>query len=128
LPLLTFAQFHGLDASPSNADEAQALLASARATRDACEAERASAENRLRETALLLRFYHYELEHANQKLAAAEVCVGEVRARLRMRGLPVTPITPPVLAASSPVFAAPPPQTSCDSLVSTRLQYAYSFH
>ena len=94
------------------AEARQKLLSDARAARDVYAQERTRAENQLLAAKQLVTALTRQLRIADEKLTSVEDFIGEVRVRMRMRGLQTYPKPPPPIprlaSAKKPTDNSPP--------------------
>lgn len=82
---------------------ASQLLANARSIRDQLASESADANRELSQAVVAVIMYTEKVESTSRLLALADSCVGKVRARMRVHGIPIHPPSTP----SNTVTSAP---------------------
>lgn len=71
----------------SSTEDAQNLLEVARASRNACRAQKSYVASKLQESLTLAQFYQFQLEQIANQLDEAEGWVGKIRAKMRHLGV-----------------------------------------
>lgn len=82
-----------MDVSPVSVTEhvsaANQVLTNVRVIRDQLVSESADANRRLSEAVLAVVTHKEKIESASRLLALADACIGQIRARMRVHGIPI---------------------------------------
>lgn len=114
---------HQVSATPpldGSRDEYSSLLSVVRSMRDAYYQKRSEISRELSTTQHLTRLHEKRLDHTIEALSAIEDLLGEIRARFRAKGIPVTDpryLPPYRMSDSTAIESGVTTEPSADSIV-----------